>query len=236
MSKLTKILKQVAVFRDSNGNLVEGNLDASAVIGSGGITAAQHMDDVARHLSETERGYLTAAGAANGVALLDASGHLPSGVFDSTKMPVETTVADIAARDALTGLPDGYKVFVTDASGDAAVDSGWAIYRYHVAVGEESAGWTKVAEGESLDIIHDWANIQNRPVTDEELLDAVAKKHAHGNSAVLTLLTATEAGKLQYNGADVGNTLLASKMVTEVPDVWPADVRTDGILFLVDVI
>lgn len=61
----------------------------------------------------------------------------------------EFTAADITARDALTGLTVGDKVFVTDASTEADVASGWAIYRV------QSTGpvvFTKVAEQESLDV------------------------------------------------------------------------------------
>jgi hypothetical protein len=56
-------------------------------------------------------------------------------------------VADIAARNALTGLSAGDSVMVDDATGDATVDLGWAIYQYLGA-----STWRKVAEQESLDI------------------------------------------------------------------------------------
>ena len=39
------------------------------------------------------------------------------------------TVADIAARNLLTGLKVGDRVFVTNATGDSTVTSGWAVYR-----------------------------------------------------------------------------------------------------------
>ena len=56
--------------------------------------------------------------------------------------------ATITARNALTGLTAGDRVFVTNATGDATVSSGWAIYIFM------SAGvWTKVAEQESMDVI-----------------------------------------------------------------------------------
>lgn len=59
----------------------------------------------------------------------------------------EHQVADIAARDALaSNLSVGDRVYVTDASSDATVDSGWAIYTYM------NPGFTKVAEEEGLDV------------------------------------------------------------------------------------
>lgn len=60
----------------------------------------------------------------------------------------EYEVATIAARNALTNLSIGDRVFVTDATGDATVSSGWAIYVYR-SVGV----WTKVAEQEGLDVV-----------------------------------------------------------------------------------
>lgn len=59
---------------------------------------------------------------------------------------VEHEAADVAARDALTGLVAGDRVFVTDASADATVDAGWAIYRW------DGAAFLKMAEQESLDV------------------------------------------------------------------------------------
>lgn len=59
----------------------------------------------------------------------------------------EFDVADIAARNALTNLTIGDRVFVVDASADATVDSGWAIYVWR------GSGFTKVAEEEGLEVV-----------------------------------------------------------------------------------
>jgi hypothetical protein len=61
-------------------------------------------------------------------------------------------VADITARNALTGLSVGDKVFVEDASADATITAGWAIYRWL------GLAWAKIAEQEALDVkfqLHD---------------------------------------------------------------------------------
>lgn len=58
------------------------------------------------------------------------------------------SVADITARNALTGLSAGDRIFVTDASADATVDTGWAIYIF-ISTGV----FTKVAEQESMDVV-----------------------------------------------------------------------------------
>ena len=55
--------------------------------------------------------------------------------------------ADIAARDALT-VNGGDFVYVSDASADATVDSGGALYRRNTA----NTAYTKLAEFESMDL------------------------------------------------------------------------------------
>ena len=60
------------------------------------------------------------------------------------------TVADITARNALTGLKVGDRVFVTSAVGDATVASGWAIYRVS-SIGPNV--FAKVQEQESMDVV-----------------------------------------------------------------------------------
>lgn len=61
--------------------------------------------------------------------------------------PGTVVVADIPARDAITGLDlfTGLAAYVVDASADGTVDSGAALYVYN-------SGWVKISEFESLDI------------------------------------------------------------------------------------
>lgn len=57
-------------------------------------------------------------------------------------------VADITARNALDGsMSIGDRVMVDDASADATVSTGWALYQWL-----SSGVWRKIAEEESLDI------------------------------------------------------------------------------------
>lgn len=57
-------------------------------------------------------------------------------------------VADIAARNTLdSSMSMGDRVMVDDASADATVDTGWALYQWL-----SSGVWRKIAEQESLDI------------------------------------------------------------------------------------
>lgn len=78
-------------------------------------------------------------GAANGVATLDANGLIPGTQIPDLAITSVTTVADIAARDALTvgsgqgEIAEGDVVIVTDASADANIVAGAASYIYNGA-------------------------------------------------------------------------------------------------------
>ena len=110
--------------------------------------------------------------------------------------------ADIAARDALT-LTKSRFVYVADATADATVNAGAAMYLYDFV----NTIWHKVTEYESLDLVLSWDNLRGRPESSAANIDnAVAESHSHANAAVLDLLTAP-AGQLLYNGEPVGGVI-----------------------------
>ncbi len=76
-------------------------------------------------------------------------------------------VADIAARNALT-LTVATMVMVKDASADATVDSGAALYVFEP--GPDT--YTKIAEYESLDLAVAWSNISGKPTSTPAQIDA----------------------------------------------------------------
>lgn len=105
--------------------------------------------------------------------------------------------ADITARDAMS-LSRNALVLVLDATGDATVSNGAALYLYDVA----TTVWHKVSEFESMDVTLTWDAIQGRPTsTVAEIDDAVAKAHVHANKAQLDKIGEDADGVLQYNGA-----------------------------------
>lgn len=59
----------------------------------------------------------------------------------------EYSVADITARNAITGMTTGDIVYVVDATGDATVAVGWAVYMW------QGAAWGKISEQEGLDVV-----------------------------------------------------------------------------------
>lgn len=109
-------------------------------------------------------------------------------------------VANIAARNALAGNNRNQMVLVIDATGDATVAAGSALYAFR----NSDDTWLKLTEYESLDVVVQWANISGKPASAAALIDdAVNKRHAHANLAVLDLITAP-GGVMNYNGTPVG--------------------------------
>jgi len=108
-------------------------------------------------------------------------------------------VADITARNALGAtLTRNALVLVADATGDATVTSGAALYIFNS--GDDS--WTKVSEFESLDVVLSWANIQDKPVSSVADIDsAVTQRHSHSNKTELDKVGEAD-GAFTYNGAN----------------------------------
>ena len=112
-------------------------------------------------------------------------------------------VADISARDAIPGTGRNFFALVLDASADANVDSGAALYAYR----ESNTTWYKLCEYEALDenLSLAWGNITGGPSSSPAQIDAtVAAQHSHTNKSVLDLLT-DSSGSLAYNGSPVNS-------------------------------
>jgi hypothetical protein len=106
-------------------------------------------------------------------------------------------VADITARDAL-GLTENAFVLVLDASGDPTVAGGNALYAWEFA----TTTWHKLAEFESLDVVIDWTDVQNRPTSAvADIDDAVAKRHdPHTNRAQIDKIGEDANAAPTYDG------------------------------------
>lgn len=110
-------------------------------------------------------------------------------------------VADIAARNAfVAGKQRNLMLLVLNATGDATVASGAALYAWR----ESDASFIKLSEYEAMDVALVWGNISGRPASSPSTIDdAVTKRHAHSNAAVLDAL-GDSAGGLTYAGQPVG--------------------------------
>jgi len=111
-------------------------------------------------------------------------------------------VADIAARDALVATLDvNSMILVIDASADATVDSGSALYAY----GASNDTVYKLAEYESMDVVVQWSAIQGGPTSTPAQIDtAVSQSHTHTNKTTLDKLGEDGEGLL-FNGVGVGS-------------------------------
>jgi len=109
-------------------------------------------------------------------------------------------VATIAARNtAASSASNNTLYLVTDATGDATVKAGAALYFFDKAAGTQ----TKVAEYESMDVVVQWSTIQGGPSSTPAAIDsAVGASHTHNNMAVLNGLTDSN-GKLLYGNSPV---------------------------------
>lgn len=115
------------------------------------------------------------------------------GIVPGSKLEV---VSDMAARDAL--VPDSnISVLVLDATTDPTITAGAATYVYQIATGT----WHKISEAESMDLVLDWGNIQNKPQSSvADIDDAVNKRHSHANLSQLNKVDEDVNGNLTYGG------------------------------------
>lgn len=130
-------------------------------------------------------------------ALIDAK--VNTAVADMNLIEI---VADITARDAfVVGKTRNLLILVTDASADATVDSGSALYSW----AETGGVFTKLAEYESMDFAVSWANISGKPTSSPAQIDnAVSLAHSHTNKTQLDKIGENGNGNLTYNGTEVG--------------------------------
>ena len=109
-------------------------------------------------------------------------------------------VTNITARNALASENRNLVVLVTDATGDATVASGAALYAFK----NSDNTWTKVAEYEGMDATIQWANISGKPTSSVAAIDsAVTNSHTHSNKTVLdgTQESFTTVLKTAYDAA-----------------------------------
>jgi hypothetical protein len=123
----------------------------------------------------------------------DVSAMIAAALGASNQLSI---VADIAARDALAPSVATW-AYVINATGDTSVASGGATYLFNPA----NTTWIKSSEAESLDVVLNWASLQNKPTSSvADIDDAVTKRHTHANKATLDLITES-GGNMLYNGA-----------------------------------
>ena len=172
-------------------------------------------DDIDQFINDATQYEVTARrGQADGYASLDANGRIPLSQMPLSTASAVPNVANIAARDAMTNVADGAQVRVLDASADASVNSGWALYTYYA----DQDVWVKLAEQESLDMVTDWSNLQNKPVSTVSAIDtAVGQAHDQNTDQALDyggnneVTAAAIKAHLESFTAHAGNEVLSNK-------------------------
>lgn len=192
---------------------------ASQVFIDDTITVADHIADTSKHLTAEERERLSKAGQANGFAVLDENGFIPSKNINPSVLAINTEFATITAMKAadINKIYAGELVMVTDASEDPTVESGWAIYRRLTNATDltDLASWQKIAEKESLDVVVSWDNLKDKPTSTVSAIDAaVTNSHTHANKAVLDKLSEQD-GVLCYDGLPVAMAEDVTKFVVQ---------------------
>lgn len=135
------------------------------------------------------------------------------GAFSSLRV-----AADIAARDALSAsFTSNTAVLVGDATADATVDAGSAMYFWDQSAGD----FEKIYEMEGLDFVVTWDSIDGRPTsTVADIDDAVAKKHSHANAAVLDILAQNTDGYMTYTNPVNGDVNVLNGNVVLANSTW----------------
>lgn len=111
------------------------------------------------------------------------------------------SVADIAARNALGGISSGDSVVVLNATGDATVAAGWAIYMW------TGAAWLKTNAQEDLDVVIGGADLSYTPsptqgvVVSSTGLDATIPAATGTNAGLMLPAQVTKLGNITATAA-----------------------------------
>ena len=208
MANLSSIIKNLVV-RDSSGNVVTLKFSAKYIDADGGGTVQDHIGNTDTHVTNEEHALLKDFNAADKLVKIGSDGKIPAGLYETGSMNAQYEKAAYADLSSIEDAKSGDTCFVTDASGDDTVNTGWAIYRYN------GSSWVKIQEQEGLDVVIpttiDWANVQNKPTS---------------------TVTEIDEAVTAYKNGEVGKKF--SKLVTEIPGGWPAEIDDTGVLYLVE--
>lgn len=169
-------------------------------------TMQGHIDSN-KHMSLIEAQRMHNSGQAGGYVYLDENGMIPLSNLPDDFISIKVEAANIAQLLTMSTVHPGAFVMVVDASDDPDVHSNWAVYRrednssYDVL----ATGWKKVFEKESIDMALVWDDLQGKPVSSIEEIDAAVElRHTHLNKAVLDNIGYdTEAQRPTYNGEKI---------------------------------
>lgn len=212
MSILKKIMKNVAIFRDVNGNLVEAQLAASAVMMADGTTTLPEK------LSADAASQTVAMQAAVDAAVTALKTGDIQGISDSLTL-LRGTVETFMDGEPDGGTIDRLSELIAEIKDNK--DNIAAIVADNLKASDVVNDLTTGGIGKVLSAEQGKALKELLDALETQVNNQIASLHTHANKDVL-------------DGVTANHLLLASKTVTAVPESWPVDVRTDGVLFLVE--
>lgn len=192
------------ITQDENGNKVEAKIKAAAVYSSDKTTTVQ------AHMDNAEK-HLTAAEKQKITNAGTANNFClldATGKVPASQVSIPTgfkTDYNRATFPDLQGITDPQQGDTCFIE-DATGDT--TVTTGWAIYRYNGTMWQKIMEQEAMDavITHNWADINNKPTSDVHDIDVAAVK-----------------AKLKQ-----------TKIVYAIPDVWPTDVASDGILFFCD--
>lgn len=210
--KLPSVTSERALIIDASGNVTESATTSAELANVSGLTGNVQTQLDAK-IPSSEKG------AANGVATLDANSKIPSSQIPAVAITDVFSVADIAARDALTvgsgdgEVQEGDVVLVTDASADANITSGAASYIY------DGSAYQLLKAGDEVLSVNGQTGVIS--LDTDDISEGTNQYHTaeRAQDAVGAALTDTASVDLTYD--DVANTITA--------DVLPAGVDHDSL-------
>lgn len=185
------------------------------VDGTGAVTGVSSVNadiDVANPTGAVQLTLNSGTGAYQ-IVKLDGNGKLPLAIIPDIAKQQTYVVADINARNALTGLISGDTCYITGGvgTGDSYIYNG--------------STWILMSDADWANVSLDWTNIIGRPASSvANIDDAVDKKHDHTNKVVLDNTTAsfTTEEETRLNGISTG----ANKTTTSTTN---GNIQVDGI-------
>jgi len=143
----TDVDSKISAANSAQTAALQGYADAAAAAAQAAAEATAAAGDTAT--LNAAKAYADAGDTATlNAAKSYADGAVSTAIGNLDLSNSAVLAADIAARDALELTKNSF-VLVSDATGDATVDVGAALYFYNVA----DDTWLKIAEYESLDIV-----------------------------------------------------------------------------------
>lgn len=216
LTQLDKVLSNAGTFRDANGNINKAGLSAKAVIMADGFTTVES------HFASQQE-FMTTA-----INILKDGG-------DGTSLPANrNSLLKISeSLDSTARLLDD---FLSGAASDDGVMNRLIEFVNAIKDNKEGLDAILINKVNVTDIVNDLETDDATKVLSAAqgvaLLTAIDGLRYQVNNSINALHTFENQDTLDK--VTEQHVKLASKVVTETPETWPAEVRDDGVLYMFD--